>query len=215
MRKATLVVTLLGFLGLALVAIGSVARNSPAFSVSLRQESVLGDWRVPVSGALYDRGAYNFQVGYGYLRGDDLALMVGDEAELPDFETYLARMEAAVRNFEASLLSGPGNADAWTALAWARFLTEDLPGSENALRTSWVLAPHNSSEAIERIGLVLALDEVLGVSWRADTTASSAVLNDLDTLRTYDAGYFEGLRQEDTSLGPDVTSVDLSLEAGG
>jgi len=214
MRHVALTLTLLGFLGTAAFAIVSVARNSPAFSVSLRVESVLGDWRVPVSSALYDKGKYHFQIGYGYLRGDDLALMVGEEAELPDFETYITRMQAATGNFEVSLLSLPGQADTWTALAWTRFLTEDLAGSEYALRVSWDLAPHNSSEAIERIGLVLALDEVLGASWRTDSAASSAVRNDLRALKEYDPDYFEAIREEETTLATDVDAVNV-LDTGG
>ena len=202
-----LTLTLLGFLGIAAFAIFLVARSSPAFSVSLRVESVLGDWRVPGSSARYDNGKYRFLIGYGYLRGDDLALMVGEEAELPDFETYIARMEAATGNFEISLLSLPGQADTWTALAWTTFLAEDLAGSEHALRVSWDLAPHNSSEAIERIGLVLALDEVVGTSWRNDTNASSAVLKDLQTLKRHDPDYFEGIRDEATTLAVDVETI--------
>ncbi|MEM1146092.1 MAG: hypothetical protein AAGI88_26270 [Pseudomonadota bacterium] len=214
MRHVALTLTLLGFLGTAVFAIVSVARNSPAFSVSLRVDSVLGDWRVPVSSALYDKGKYHFQIGYGYLRGDDLALMVGEEAELPDFETYIARMQAATGNFEISLLSLPGQADTWTALAWTRFLTEDLAGSEHALRVSWDLATHNSSEAIERIGLVLALDEVLSASWRDDAVASEAVLNDLRTLKKYDPAYLDGIREEETSLSRDVEAVVFTDAAG-
>ncbi|MDJ1007877.1 MAG: hypothetical protein QNJ13_08640 [Paracoccaceae bacterium] len=213
MRQATLMLTAFAFLALALASMTLVMRQAPAFNPELRVDTVLGDWRVPVSPALYDAGEYRFQVGYGFLRGDDLALMTG-ETELPAFQTFLERVTLAAGHFERSLTLRPGKVDTWTALAWARFLAGDAAGAETALRASWRLSPHNFGETIDRLGLVEALDGARPAGWRDDGEALDAVATDLATLRHYDARYFAILMEGVPTLRTDAERAGLTEEPG-
>jgi hypothetical protein len=187
------------FLGAALalggVAAFQVAANAPAFTTALRTQSVLGDWRVPASDALYDRSAYDFHLGYGYLRSDAAFLLLGEEA-LPDpavLEENAARAEAL---FTRSIDAAPGRVDAWTSLAWAHLLQGEVEAAEAALRVSWELAPFNMSEASERLSLVDALDATSVPGWRSDVTAEDRIDGDLRVLETYDRTYFRLLMED-------------------
>ena len=113
MRRLAFALTVLAFLGLALASGAQVVRNAPAYNKALRAESVTGDWRVPVSRALYNNGEYLFQLGYGFLQGDSAALLLG-EGSLPDRDTFLSRVKTSVAYLEKSLTSAPGRVDGWT-----------------------------------------------------------------------------------------------------
>lgn len=192
-------VLVLAALGLA--ASMTVIRNAPAFSEDLRRESVLGDWRMASSEGLYDKSSYFFDLGVGYLRGDAAALLLGED-ELPPWEVFEAMIERSAELFEASLSTTPGHADAWTGLAWAHVLLGDAAAAEDALQTSWALAPHNLSEASDRLSIVEALDEITGRNWRTGAHGA-AIASDLETLGTFAPRSFERFVARTPSLaGP-------------
>lgn len=189
------VVFLGGALALGVASALMIAANAPAFSTALRSEGVLGDWRVPESDALYDRSAYDFQLGFGYLRSDAAFLLLGEE-ELPDPEVLEAHAERAEALFLRSIAGAPGHADAWTSLAWAHALQGDVAAAERALRVSWELAPYNMSEASERLSLVDTLDAMIGPDWRADDATAELIDGDLRVLETYDRTYLRFLMED-------------------
>lgn len=166
-----------------------IMRHAPAFSEELRTESVMGDWRLPTSRALYDESLYYFLLGFGYLRGDAASLLMGED-ELPSFEVFTIRVERSVALFEASIAAAPGRVDAWTSLGWAHVLLGDTEAAVQALNVSWQLAPFNKSEASQRLALVEALDDLTDDTWRSNAATMRFVENDLRTLKAYDRRYF-------------------------
>lgn len=187
----------------ALLALGTVsfmqiARNAPAFSPSLRSESVWGDWRVPLSRALYDQGEYHLQLGYGYLRGDALDLLAG-ETSLPSLEIFEARVELARELFELSVASAPGQVDAWTGLAWANVILGDRDEAWQMLFASWQLAPLSLAESTGRLGVVSILLDNETTAW-PDELARRFAADDLRMLMTFDRRGYEDLVRNTADL---------------
>lgn len=167
-----------------------VARTAPAFSPGLRAESVLGDWRLAQGDTHYNVGDYYFQLGYGYLHADTAALLLGSET-MPDAEAFDAQMQRSIGLLSRSLTHAPGRASAWTSLAWASIFDDDLEAAEQALRTSWQLAPHNVAEAPDRTALVALMDEFrTPAAWR-DAFVDAASERDLQVLERHDRSYLD------------------------
>lgn len=170
-------------------------RSAPAFTADLRRESVFEDWRVEERDSLYDPADYYFHLGFGYLRGDAAALMLG-ETDLPTLEDFEDRVHRSIDLFEASIAASPGHVTAWTNLAWSHFLIDDVPSALAALDTSWDLAPFDVSEARERIGVVGAIQAISGRDLRTEEAHAQSVHNDLDLLSRYDPRYLDALRED-------------------
>jgi hypothetical protein len=179
-------------LGLAVVSFAQVAGNAPAFSPSLREESVLGDWRLAQGETHYLVSDYLYQLGYGYLQADTASLLLGDDA-LPELEAFDRQMQRAIELLEESLTYAPGRAGAWTSVAWASLLRDDVENAERALLTSWQLAPFNFSEAADRVALVSFMEEFYGPVAGVGQSAETAAARDLDALERYDRGYLDAL----------------------
>lgn len=124
----------------------STLSDTPAFSSELRERSVNGSWRVKPASAMYDKGAYTFQLGYGYLLAD---VMIADAAA-KDAST---RAQQAKLILERAVKSDPGNAHAWTALAWSHARLGDLVMAQEYLQRSWSLAANNVTLAKSRLSL--------------------------------------------------------------
>ncbi|WP_262878408.1 hypothetical protein [Roseicyclus sediminis] len=182
-------------LGIGVASFAQVAANAPAFSPSLREESVLGDWRVVQAAALFDKSRYFFQLGFGFLQADTATLIMGED-QLPSLEEFDAQMQRSQTLLNQSLAYAPGRVDSWTSLAWASLLRDDTDAAERALRVSWSLAPFNASEATERTALVAALDDFHEAGWSADDFATHANDNDLLVLNRFAPGYLDGLPED-------------------
>lgn len=180
------------------LAMGQIARNAPAFTAELRTDSVLGDWRLPGGDILYNRGDFYFELGYGFLRSDLATALVGEEMS-PE-EVFDARIRRATDLFERSIEAAPGNVDAWTNLAWSHLIAGDARASEEALRTSWRLAPLDRSEAPERLAIAQVLDEEVGLGWREDEAADAHLQNDVRLLLLFDRRALDPLVPEDGML---------------
>lgn len=141
-------------------AIWSALSRAPAFNPEVRADTVLGDWRVPLSSALYDPSAYAFQRGYGFLMADVL-FSADTEARGEVAPTTLAKWRAlqALSALETAVSLNPGNAHAWAQLAWAHARMADDAAALEALRVSWRLAPYNRALADTRINLVGLLSD--------------------------------------------------------
>lgn len=147
-------VSVLGLL-LALWNFSAVLSKSPAFVEEARIEGVYGQWRTRDTPSLYDRPAYLFQKGYGYLNADLIASEATETAdEVADVQTGVDRARKAAGLFEASLALDPANAHVWTALAWARINVDSIAKARAAMTASWELAPNHADLALDRLGFV-------------------------------------------------------------
>jgi hypothetical protein len=208
MTKAgmSVLVPLAALLALGTVSFMQIARNAPAFSPSLRSESVWGDWRVPLSRSLYDQGEYHLQLGYGFLRGDALDLLAGG-TDLPSLEVFEARVSRARELFEMSVASSPGQADAWTGLAWTNVILGDRDEAWQMLRVSWQLAPLSLAEATERLGVVSILLDNETSPWPDETTRRLAS-DDLRMLLRFDRTSLEDLVLDTPDFMKIIEGVD-------
>lgn len=175
---------------IAALAFDKITDDAPAFNSDLRHQTVFGDWRLDAGSAHFDQSAYAFHVGYGYLRGDVAALIMGED-EVPTPDAFEIGLERACALFRRSVTLAPGHVDAWTGLAWCNFLLGLDDESVVALKASWTLAPFNVGEAGERLELVAGLDAVYGRDLSEDAEVAPALARDERVLRAYDAGFFE------------------------
>lgn len=170
------------------IALISVIAQTPAFSSKERRDGIFGDWRLGFGSALYDRPAYLFQLAYGYINGDVTISAATETAdEIADAETATQRAVLAEGLLRESLAEAPGNAHAWTALAWALSMQSRSAEAREAMANSWSLAPFNAELAEDRLafadlvtGLLRGIDEP---PLTEDETV--AVKRDLSTLRMF------------------------------
>lgn len=184
-----------GLLAIGTVSFMQVARNAPAFSPNLREDSVLGDWRLAQGETHYSVSDYYYQLGYGYLQADTASLLLGDEA-LPEIEVFDRQMERSIDLLQESLRYTPGRAGAWTSVAWASLLREDVDGAQRALMTSWQLAPYNFAEAADRVALVSFMEEFYGPITDLAAHALDANSRDFSTLEEHDRSYLQSLPED-------------------
>jgi len=129
--------------------------KTPAFNPQLVSDTIIGEGRLFNSHFMYDRGAYEYQRGFGYLAATEKTpgfRRATEESASPEALKY--RAYKAMDALETAVGLDPGNARAWVALAWARASVDDLPGSVDALRASWEIAPNNRTLAIRRLNLI-------------------------------------------------------------
>jgi len=152
-------------LGLLLLALGVTAmagavRQAPALNPEQRVDGAGADWHVPVSGALYDPAAYNYQRGYAGLFGGLLdATGPSDPSSTRDL-------------FLAGLVVAPADAYLWSGLAWAAAMDGDSEASLEALHRSLTLSPYSAELSPERVMLIETLvgDQGLAVLDRLGRT---------------------------------------------
>lgn len=192
---------LAGLPGLLLLAMGGgsaflILSAMPSFDRNARVDGLFGDWRVPISSALYNRSDYLFQVGFGLLQGDLVASSVTEERdELASLETALDRAARGRRALEASAALAPGNAYTWTFTGWAAALEGDPEGALAAMETSWKLAPWSFQLAPVRLHLFELLVS-LDVPEHPLPSHLEAAGRDMEMLRRYDLEYYVILREE-------------------
>ncbi|MEM6741334.1 MAG: hypothetical protein AAF646_14585 [Pseudomonadota bacterium] len=160
------VAAFLSFLSLllpALVAYNSVIHQAPVFNDQLLLAGVTGGSRLRHIPAMYDRGAYLFQTGSGFLNAD-LALLDGEGGDVgaASYEVATARLELAATYLTESLRFDPSNPLAWQGLAQASLALGDLHNAEGSYLRSVALAPHHVDLALARVFFVSELRETLG-----------------------------------------------------
>ena len=180
--------------------------QTPAFNPQLVSDPIIGEGRLFNSHFMYDRGAYEYQRGFGYLTTTEKTpgfRSATEESASPEALKY--RAYKAMDALETAVGLDPGNARAWVALAWARASVDDLPGSIDALRVSWEVAPNNRTLAIRRLNLV-------GIMMASDTNPVElteqdrmATLQETDLLQEFEPRRFENLK----SQYPDMFQVAL------
>lgn len=132
--------------------VGAV-QKAPALNPAVRAEGADGGWRVPVGAALYDSGAYLYQLGYAHLFGDLPEGISG--AALTD--ALLVRAQTAGDIFRDGLSLAPADAYLWTGLAWAEAMENGPELSARALRRSFALAPYSAELGPERLIILESL----------------------------------------------------------
>jgi hypothetical protein len=182
-------------LGLSVASAVSVVTTAPAFTLDLREESVLGDWRLAQGETHYVVSDYLYQLGYGYLQADTASLLLGDDA-LPELEVFDRQMKRSIDLLEESLTYAPGRAGAWTSIAWASLLREDVDLAQRALQTSWQLAPYNFAEAADRVALVSFMEEFYAPITDLGDGALAANAQDFSVLDAYDRSYIQALPED-------------------
>lgn len=166
---------LLMLLILSGASIFSALSGTPAFDPNARKETILGDWRIASNAAMYDKGAYAFQRGYGFLAAD--ALISGQtEArdELAAADVAAERATQAINALTEAVQLDPGNAHAWASLGWAHARLAENEDAMKALRVSWASAPYNRVLADTRITLigVLTIPDLSDIKLSADDIQS-------------------------------------------
>lgn len=163
-------------------ALWAVSQSAPALTPSLRSDGLFGDWRTVRPAALYNDADYAYEIGFAYLQADLLfAEATEPQGELATVETAADRANAAIQYLRRSVEASPGNARAWSALAWAHALAGETGASRAALLTSWSLAPHNTYLATQRLPLYQLLLSETGGADLADFARIDA--RDLKTKR--------------------------------
>lgn len=145
-------------IGLGGAALVGVVSSAPAFNADLRQGNAFGETALLSGQDMYDRSAYLYQQAASFVRADLVALR--DESGAPviaSAEEAAARARKAAVMVHESLQGDPGNAGAWTVLAWAHLMSGEANQARAALAVSWELAPYSYVLSEERIALSLAL----------------------------------------------------------
>jgi len=180
------------FFGLALLilsgaSIFSALSDTPAFDPDARKETVLGGWRIAANTAMYDRGTYAFQRGYGFLAADALfTANTENRDELASADIAEVRALQAIEALKEAVSVDPGNAYAWASLGWGMARIADDQAALEALRTSWKLAPNNRVLADSRIALIgaITMPDISTVELSAADQVS--VQQDIANLRLHD-----------------------------
>jgi hypothetical protein len=181
--------------GLATISFFQVANHSPAFSPSLREASVLGDWRLAQGETHYLLGDYYFQLGYGYLQADTASLLLGSD-DLLETDAFDRQMQRAIELLRASLEYAPGRAGTWTSLAWASVMRDDQSAAGNALRTSWQLAPYNYAEAADRLAIIAFVQEFAGTPIATEEILAVSTERDVQVLEMHNPGYLAAFPED-------------------
>ena len=178
---------MLALLVFSATVVAATLGRTPAFNPRLVADTVVGDGRTALSPAMYDRGTYDFQRGFGFLMAD--AILPGD---IDDWRSSVAPVEARYRAAQArdalasAVRHDPGNAHAWAHLAWAQARLGDRAAALAAWRRSTEIAPHSgilASARLDLIGLLSATEENWGALTEADL---AAIARDLAVLGRFD-----------------------------
>lgn len=140
---------------------GATFRGVPAFDAEARQEGALGDWRLPLGAAMYDRGVYLFQLGYGFANLDDSILLGGAAAAPEGFvDDPVERAERAILLLSDAVELDPGNAHAWAWLAWSHSAVGEMDKARETMAIAWELAPYNRELAVTRLDFATIVQEL-------------------------------------------------------
>jgi tetratricopeptide (TPR) repeat protein len=164
---------------------------TPAFNPNLMGETLLGNGRIPMSRSMFDKGEYDFQRGYGFLMSDRIVSPYTEQqGEIASPEVARQRARKAQDAFEAALSVDPGNAHAWTSLAWTHARLGNADRSISTLRVSWGISPNSNALAQSRISLAnfLANPDVGKVA--LIPSDYEAISRDLNVLRLHAPGAF-------------------------
>ncbi len=165
--------------------------SAPAFNSELRRDNVFGQPILARNQDMYDRSLYLMQQAVSFVRADLVQYDGDSDARVAPIDVAINRGETAVALMQESLAINPGNAQGWIVMAWAQLYSGNLAEAENALVTSWTLAPYNRSLAAERLDMSVALfDPFNGLEIEAtDVTLSedvrAAILRDLELVRLH------------------------------
>jgi len=174
----------------ALFCFGIAFKDIPAVNSDWRSENVAGQWRIGSSSAMFNPAEHLFQVGQSFLSS---GMVVGDDgtidAENFSLETELENMAKAEAHLLESLHLRPGNAHAWTALAWVYSSSGDDAGMYSALEASWKTAPFNAQLSIDRLLMVEAIASFSDESSKADLLEKYAqnISNDFAVAERFSA----------------------------
>jgi hypothetical protein len=169
--------------------------STPAFNPSLVSDTIIGEGRLFNSHFMYDLGEYEYQRGFGYLATTEKTPGYRNTAE--DIASPAAlryRAYKAVDALEKAVSLDPGNARAWVALAWARASVDDLPGSTDALRISWEIAPNNRTLALRRLNLFGILMASSPDPMDLTRQDRAAILQDAEVLELFEPRGLETLQ---------------------
>lgn len=151
----------LALFGFGVLAFQNVAGSAPAFVTSLQVDGITGDGRLQYTPAMYDRGAYLFQLGVGYVNADALSFgNIEAPDEVASFDVALSRATLAADLLRQSLAFDPSNAHAWTFYARAMASSGDLSQARDAIANSAALAPTTVRLATMRIALLDVIQTV-------------------------------------------------------
>lgn len=154
-------------------------KQVPAFNTGLLAETVVGGGRVLANRAMYDPGTYAFERGYEFL-------MASTSNAVEASEAAAERVHLAVEALDIATLQDPGNAYAWSALAWGHALLGDDIGAYEALRVSWQIAPNNKALADTRLNLAGLLTDPKIELTEPNKSDKAAIRRDMEVLSRFD-----------------------------
>lgn len=187
-------------------ALGQVVINAPAFNAELRRDNAFGDTLVLFGRDMYDHPAYLYQQAASYVHADLVTLDAGETgSSVASLEVGIARAGTAIALLQESLSMDPGNAGAWTVLAWGHLMSGKTGPAMDALSRSWQLAPYNIALAEERLALGLTLlNPTIAPSDAKSSLSDDAAIGlvrDLETLWVQRRGRYGRYAEEAQSLG--------------
>ena len=186
LSRLFLTISLLSLAGVSFVSIGNIVTETPAFSPSARHEGISGDWRVPGHWEMYHQGRYLHELGLGFLRADQTSSGVTEGPDsVADPDIAKARAAMAAEFFRESLRLSPGQAEAWTSLAWSEALQGNIEEAKTELEISWKVAPFNVSQAGSRLTLAELLSDFDESGTLFDELAEKGTINDLKVIKRF------------------------------
>lgn len=177
-------------LALSILGFWFAFQNTPAANTDLRRENVAGQWRIGNSNAMFNSAEYMFQIGQSYLSS---GMLVQDDgaigAENFSLDNELENMAKAETHLKDSLDQRPGNAHAWTALAWVYSSTGNDDAMYSALEKSWQTAPNNLQLSIDRLLMIETIASFSEENAKANLLANYAnhISTDLLVAQTFAA----------------------------
>lgn len=168
-----------------------VAAQAPAFNEDLQVEGILGGSRLNNRAAMYDEGAYLFQMGYGYVMADAVSFAgIERPDEVATASTARERLELAETLLEDSLRRDPANAHAWLYYAQTLAAVADIGSASDTLETSWKLGPTTHQLSVPRIFLIKTIRSITG----DDSAHSEIEKSDLEVLELHQPRTFKYLQ---------------------
>lgn len=213
MRHFLVNLAIIGQLSLAFTALGAVVATAPAFNGELRQAGAFDAKILPFGPAMYHHSTYLYQQAATFIRADLIPFGDGETAPLvAPLELAEKRAAEAAALAGESLARDPGNAGAWTVLAWASLLQGDPASARDALNRSWELAPYSLTLSEERMALVLALFDASLYAENAPSMTDAeqaAFFKDFETIRVQRRSFLRGYIEEASATGLPVPDFEI------
>lgn len=182
LRYWLLVAVNVGVLVVGVMAFRGALAGAPALSPELRVAPEGADWRPLFRPAFYDQSLY-FAERVGAILGQDNGASASPGELMASLALTLRAVEAA-----------PADAYQWTLLAAVSAAAGFTEPARAALARSIVLAPYNSSLAIERLRL-FGLHEM-----PLDANARAAIERDLAVADRFRSRELQALLKEDPAI---------------